>query len=59
MLDSSNACRYIQGIFHNGVAIRTKVYSNIVEISKFINYVSQHLAHLSPGVKSEPNTETG
>ena len=24
MLDSTNACRYILGIFHNGVAIRKK-----------------------------------
>ena len=26
MFDSSNACRYILGIIHNGVAIRNKVH---------------------------------
>ena len=37
MIDSGNACRYILGIIHNGVAIRKKVHYPIWVWVVFIN----------------------
>ena len=40
MLDSTNACRYILGVFHNGVAIRKK---GVLENTNWIQMIPRSL----------------